>query len=207
MKTIKGLIKSGILAIALLVTATLSAQEQQYWIAGPKAGASFSTLSNVENPKMQGDFTAGAFAVYSRWAHFGFSSDLLYTRKTSKYDTEVMFGDATSMVTVNPTLEYIEMPILANYFFLKPKSVIRPKIVLGPSLGFLVSKQGDNPLFKTFDVGAVGGIGANIRLAQSIWLNVDGRYNHGFLDATEADGDVMNRNVTATVGVGFGLGK
>jgi outer membrane protein W len=107
------------------------------------------------------------------------------------------------------------------YFFGQLGNKVRPKIVGGPSLGFLVGgKQklettGGEILIETktkdvlkgFDIGFNGGLGLNVRLTRNTWLNTDVSYYHGLRNISKAnDQDWKNRNVAMNVGVAFGIG-
>src|SRR3954462_14405310 len=86
---------------------------------GIKAGANFSTISNVDNAETKTGFQAGAFYVYSIIEHFGVSADLLYSQEGAKNNTSKL------------NLNYLQIPVLANVFFNQYGDDFRPKISFG----------------------------------------------------------------------------
>jgi hypothetical protein len=97
--------------------------------------------------------------------------------------------------------EYVTLPVLfsVDMFFLYLNA--------GPYCG-LMTKANFNGLdvkadFKTFDWGIVYGGGVRLPVSHRIWLELDGRVNHGLfrIDATENFSNVRNKSW----GLSFGL--
>jgi hypothetical protein len=111
---------------------------------------------------------------------------------------------------------YLEVPILATYFFNPREHSIRPKLYAGPSVNFLlygehVGQYARKATFKELDFALVVGGGFNFRLAPKLWLNLDARYTHGFVNMNEYSwvsdkNEIFNRSIGLTVGLGFGIG-
>jgi hypothetical protein len=171
---------------------------------GPKLGINVSTLSNAEGAESRVGLTGGGFLVYSIVKNFGVSADVLYSQQGAK--------SSEGGVTLDYKLDYLSIPILANVFFGELGDQLRPKIVLGPSLNFLLSSDPvDKSELNSFDLSAIIGAGLNYRIGDRTWLNMDARYGIG---ATEIDkspqpeDDAVKNNVfSVTLGVGFGFGE
>lgn len=197
--------------ILLLVTLVCvqQSQAQENVSIGPIAGISIANFrGDINNTAWKPGLTVGGFYNYSSETGFGFSGQLLFTQMGAQTD------DKRNSVTLN----YIQAPLLATFFFGKYGQAVRPKIFLGPSLNFLVgarNKNGDNingdsnnRVYSPFDLGGVVGAGVNFRLQEKIWLNFDARYGFGLLDVTRLDNNsnVKNNNWGINVGLSFPLG-
>ena len=113
------------------------------------------------------------------------------------------------------------MPLKFQYFFGELGDNFRPKIFAGPSFAFLIGGKSEiragettttidsKDVFEGFDVGLLGGLGFNYRLAERTWLNFDVAYTHGMLDVagSKSNSDAKNRLVNVNVGVAFGFGE
>lgn len=202
--------KAGVI-IALIFTFSIS-NAQSVWTIGPRAGANYTWVSNIDGANPQIKFTGGAFVLFSKWEHFGISADLLYAGRGMTYDYDIGGVPFTNTVKFH----YIELPILATYFFNPREHSIRPKLYAGPSLNYMVFGEHTGPYarratFQEMDYALVVGGGFNFRLAPALWLNVDARYSHGFINLNEyawfnEDNIIRNRAVGLTVGLGFGIG-
>jgi len=178
---------------------------------GPIAGVSIANFrgdkANIGNQSdSKAGLTVGAFYNYSSKTGFGFSGQVLFTQ----------MGAQVFNKTNKINLNYIQLPLLATFFFGKYEDNIRPKIFVGPSLNFLVGakdKDGNNlnpdsnnRVYNPFDLGLTFGAGVNIRLQQKIWLNLDARYGLGLLDVSADDKKMQNGNFGVNVGLSFPLG-
>lgn len=149
---------------------------------------------------------------YSHSEHIGFSIDVLYSMEGGRYQQ-------TNGNEIDLDLQYLRVPIKFAYFFRDFDKDFRPKVTIGPSLGFLIDDKLDynqssssnqsNVLthfdkgYNGFDLGGTASIGFNERLADRIWLNVDAYYYQGFLDVGTMNH--YNANFGLRAGVAFGL--
>ena len=100
------------------------------------------------------------------------------------------------------------------YFFRDYGASFRPKISLGPSIGFLVGGKEEygstemeaKDLYKSIDVGLLANAGFHYNLVTNTWLHFDINYYHGFSDVSEAAETNRNRNIGVNLGVAFGIG-
>lgn len=200
-----------ILSIAVLVAISLSANAQQSFKIGPKAGINFSTLSNVAKGKMLPGFYVGAVAEMKFTEKFSFQPELVYSSQGVKN----VYTETLAAVSVrhhnHDKLEYINLPLLAKYYFTKGFSV-----ELGPQFGLLLKATNKDEIttnnvevkkntdFKhevnSFDFG----IGAGLAYDISNGFFVNARYNLGLTNVGKSnqyyDG---SKNRVTQLGVGY----
>lgn len=213
-----------ILGCALLAVGSTNAQSKmqktntQYTSLGPIAGFGHSWLSNMgpgQNFNPSGYLGIGM--IYSRFEHWGWGTNLVASSEGFK--EEYYRNGSTYRTTIDPM--YIRVTPRAYYFFGKYGDNVRPKVYLGPSVGFKVAENqymsddiygatdagvtmvNNTDVFRTVDFGAEAGAGVNIKLARSTWLNLDANYYHGFINVTDMEN--KNRNLRMNAGVMFGL--
>jgi len=210
-----------------------SASAQKYLSIGPVVGFGHSGVSNGKmkdeidiKSKFNPSFHAGIGLIYAKHEHWGFGGEILFSKEGYKKE----FTDKTWNIGYEETnsVGYIRVPLRVYYFFGKYDQKIRPKVYVGPSIGFKIMDDqnleaingtpqalvNDMPIaaFNTVDLGLQAGVGVNIPLSKATWLNLDLNYYQGLLDAV---GDIsgfktgynMNQNFGLQVGVLFGLGK
>ncbi|MBS1773837.1 MAG: PorT family protein [Bacteroidetes bacterium] len=208
--------KSLVLAAALLTSFVSFGQSESYNSSiGPVMGMGVSRISNANtNATFSGQLGIGG--VFSRYEHWGWGGLLTVSHEGYSYDY-VRNGRLYNN-TVDPV--YLRMVPRAYYFFGSYKSVVRPKVFLGPSLGIklvedhyidenmplsdydidMKHRYGD---FNVLDFGVNTGVGLNIKIAPKTWLNLEGEYYQGLTQAT-VYGD-MNSTLRGNVGFMFGF--
>lgn len=173
--------------LSLLIGPGLLAQNTSI---GLKAGPLWSSISNTNGSTAIG-LRAGAFLTYSISQDFGICGELNYARKGQ-----------TQQNGQRLRLDYVEVPLMAHYFF--GKGDCRPKVMIGPYFGYLLqAKRNEQTLsgYAQSDYGAVVGLGFHKRLGKSRWLYADVRYQHGLTPI--AGSDQANRDVSLNIGVSF----
>lgn len=178
------------LALVLSFQLTTHAQNTSIGIKGGLLGSNFSTSATDDFAL---GFRAGVFLTHSIVRDFGVGIEANYARKGSPFNQE------------NLKLNYVEIPLLAHYFF--GKGSFRPKVFVGPYYGYLLSAQlgnEDRQGYEQNDYGVLGGVGFHQSLGDGKWLYVDARYTHG-LAAVVNGGDATNRDVSINVGISFPL--
>ncbi len=159
---------------------------------GPVVSVGHSWVSNIPGDR---DFkfspALGIGLVYSRNENWGFGAQMLVSHEGFKQELKLSNNEVAD-VTVNPV--YLRMPLHAIYFFGDYGDRVRPKIYAGPSMAVRVdethhySNESMRPAdgspaaadqFSRFDAGLSAGLGANVRLSQLTWLNIDAGYYHG----------------------------
>jgi len=170
--------------------------EQSKFSIGVQGGYGHSFIEPYSNYKWMSSWNAGITAIYAPGAHWGAGIDVLYSGEGVKLKS----GDYENMSQV----DYLRIPLKAIYFFRKYEDDFRPKVSLGPTLGFKVDDYG-NKGFTSFDFGANASLGFNYRLMRAVWLNVDVSYYQGFLDVYDLN-DVNDHNGNVRLNVGLCLG-
>jgi outer membrane protein W len=198
------------------LTISGSAMAQDNLSLGGTAGFGHAWLSNATNSTYQPAGNLGLSLTYSTETNWGFGADLKWSIEGGK--------TSTSNFTNTTRLDYVRVPLKVMYFFGERGNAFRPKLTVGPSVGFLIggnnkattisgdtkttveTKAGD--FAKSIDFGVNASAGFNYRLVDRTWLNVDLNYYHGLSDIIEAAAiDQKNRNIGINVGVSFGIGK
>lgn len=206
------------LCIAFLAVAcSVNAQKFKKNVSfGPIIGLGHAWMTGMAGDK---EFkfapSGGLTLVYSAGEHWGFGMDAKFSREGVKL--EAPLPGTQSILNSH----YIRVPFKAMYFFGQLGDNVRPKIMGGPSLGFLVggkqrleTTEGETlietktkEVVRGFDIGFNGSVGVNIRLTQNAWLNTDVTYYHGLRNVSKNDGqDWKNRNIGLNLGVAFGIG-
>jgi hypothetical protein len=218
-----------IILLLSLITCVSTNCFSQKTSAGVKAGVNFSNLSNAGNTEALTGFTGGVFFVHSIVEHFGVSAELLYSGEGAKNTFEQSVGNSVVRNENRLRLNYLRIPLLANVFFGQLGDQLRPKLILGPSFGFLLGAKNvsriittegssvsetehvntDKDSYSGFDIGAIIGAGLNYKAGERTWLNLDARYHIGASDINEVklqNGDAVKNNVfSVSVGLAFGL--
>lgn len=190
-----------ILTTILLSVAYISINAQTLSI-GPVIGANFSTVSESENGERLMGLSAGAFANYSINEKLGLNLKVLFSQ----------MGVASSVSDNKVRLNYLQIPLSGVYFFGESGDKFRPKVFLGPYVGFLLgAKNGDLDIkesLRSVDIGGQIGLGFNYSLKERTWLNIDLGYAAGFTTVDAADDAVGNNNALfVNVGLSFPVGN
>lgn len=215
-----------IACIGALSTNTLHAQSKkstvnkktsqtQYVSLGPTFGIGHSWLSNLDDQTVKPSGHLGISLIYSRYEHWGWGVDLTASHEGFRMEAP----DGTNM-SVDPT--YLRLTPKAYYFFGNFGDKCRPKLYAGPSMAYKIQEDhyydgeriatdgvnnvwfaGNSDVFEELDLGITVGGGLNMRLAKSLWLNMDGSYYHGLAEVTSYN--QMNRNLRFNLGLMFGL--
>ena len=193
---------------ALLGSCTLGVNAQKNVSLGIVGGFGHSWIKGGEGDnayKPSGSF--GGKIMYSAHEHIGIGADLLYSIEGGKRE----IGNLSATTRLN----YIRIPVTGSYFFGQFGDRLRPKVSLGPSVGFLLGgKQEMNGIedddikdqFKKIDFGLHANAGLHYRIVSNTWLVGDIQYYHGLTDISEVSTKHKNRNIGLNVGVMFGIG-
>jgi len=171
---------------------------------GPAIGFGHTGIRNtVGTDIFKPNWSAGVIFNYSSQSHWGFAADVLWSMEGARVQSS---GDEIDL-----TLQYIRVPLKVAYYFGDFEDDFRPKITLGPSMGFLIDGDSDSDSYGTtdvtsfynkFDIGVNASLGFNWKLATNMWLNTDLNYYTGFTDIRT---NQYNSHFGLQLGLAFGL--
>ncbi|MBL7911293.1 MAG: PorT family protein [Bacteroidia bacterium] len=171
--------------------------EQSKFSFGVTGGFGHSFLIPYSKPSFMPSWNAGLSAIFSPFVHCGFGIDALYSTEGVKFNNP----EYTSVTHLN----YVRVPLKVIYFFREYEKDFRPKVAIGPTIGFLTNSS-ENPGFNKTDLGANASLGFNYRLLRAVWLNMDASYYQGFIDAYKGNAvKDLNGNARLNVGLSFGF--
>lgn len=172
-----------------------SAQTGFGW--GVKGGLNLTGATNLgDNTQTKTGIVAGAFVDYRFTDHFALSADVLYSRQGFS------LGKNDEGVRTKARLNYLNVPILANYYIvggLAVKAGIQPGFLLNSKA--IAKKDGDTA--KT-DLEGVSGTDLSIPVGISydcpFGIILEARYNIG---VTNIDSGGSSRNSVFSIMVGY----
>ena len=190
---------------------------------GINAGFGHSWIKNHQDVQFNPHGNFGVSFVHSTKSSFGFGADLKFSFEGGQ--EEYTAGGSKFEHTTD--LNYVRVPLKAIFFFGNYGQRLRPKIHVGPSLGFLVgandkivntangnilSDRKSDDDYHNFDIGVQGGVGFNYRLVKNTWFTTDLNYYTGFKDIRQplvggTQPKYVNNNVALNIGVNWGIGK
>ena len=217
------------IAAAQSTTTATTGAFASYFSAGPRVGINFSTISGATSAESKTGLLTGAFLVYSFQEHFGVGIDALYSMEGAEYTETDIIGVTTVNSEVKDRLNYLRFPVQANVFFGQYGNPFRPKVTLGPVIGFLLNAERkasvtvedgtvttlesstadvkDN--YTATDFGAMLGAGFNLRIMEMTWFNFDARYYLGATDIRDirpvGSDERKNNTFSLSAGVAFGF--
>lgn len=174
--------------IAALMVVTLSANAQGMFIK-PMVGATLSSFVGdfTEDEKYKVGLVAGAEFGYFFNENMGVTAGLLYT----------MQGSKDKNAEYNENLDYLNIPILFNYYIFPGFAV---KAGIQP--GFLVRAKYDDESLKDFYKSTDFAIPMGVSYEFSDFV-IDARYNLGVANILEHSGDYKQRNSVFQLTLGY----
>jgi len=190
-----------LLTVIFMSSAFLSIKAQSLSV-GPILGSNYSSISEANNGERLLGLSAGIFANYSINEKIGLNLKALYSQ----------MGIASSISDDNLRLNYLQIPLTGVYYFGQIGDKFRPKVFLGPYVGFLLNaKNGDIDIkdsFNSIDLGGQIGLGFNYSLKNSRWLNVDLGYSTAFTNVYSISNQTgQNNALFLNVGLSFPVGN
>ena len=150
---------------------------------------------------------AGLKYTYSNYVRFGLGADLAFSQE----GVIVKNGGISTKTTLN----YVRIPLKVYYFFNNLENPFRPKVYLGPSLGFMTKAKVKSAgvttdvtdFIQNFDLGIQVGTGFNYKFAPRSWFTFDLNYTHGLSNIVKAESTTShyNRSVGVTMGLAWGF--
>lgn len=173
---------------------------------GPVVGFGHTGIRNTAGIDIfKPSWSAGLIFNYSSMKHVGFTADVLWSMEGARVESAADEADLT--------LQYIRVPLKFAYYFGEFEDNFRPKITVGPSMGFLLDAVSDTDaeggskvdvasFYNKFDIGVNASLGFNWKMAENIWLNTDFNYYTGFMTIRD---NQYNSNFGVQLGVAFGI--
>lgn len=160
---------------------------------GIRAGANFATVTGGDIPQV-GGITSYYAGVYYQMS---LVKDLLYLQPEIQYSSQG-FSSSQSGKSVDYSMDYITVPILAKIYFLKLFS-----FEAGPQFGYNISDSFDatdlnGVSVETFDPALALGFNINLPLR----ISLDFRYVYSFSEVIPNTSE-KNQVVQAGVGIRF----
>lgn len=173
--------------------------QQSVFSIGPQGGFGHAFITPYKGSKFQPSWDAGIAAIYSPGVHWGVELDIRYSAEGCK------IVDVENKSTNAMYLRYARIPLKAVYFFNRYEDDFRPKISLGPAIGFLTEEVNSNGA-KSVDFGANASLGFHYRIVRAIWFTADVNYYQGLVDVYDKTAEKeMNGNLRLDLGVSFGF--
>lgn len=174
-----------------------------------------SSTNETKSGNLKSDFAVGVEAEYGFAEKFSIAAGVLYSRQGTDFGTSKIYGNSDGSLSTGWDkykfqLDYLNIPIVANYYFAKGwavKAGIQPGFLLNAKkkvdgLGTRMNEDTDTKDgSKTFDLSIP--LGISYEFSKFV---IDGRYNLG-LTKVNKDGDDSNKNsvIQLTVGYKFAL--
>jgi hypothetical protein len=173
-----------IITLVLIVMASITINAQSNMEFGVKGGTNITKLKNGDE-KVNIGAVAGVFAEFKMSEKFSLRPEVLFSTRNIKVGSG------------KDNLGYINVPVLAKYYFLDKFSV-----EAGSQFGYLIIKE-DGSLnknnYREIELGAV--FGASYRITEHLEGGV--RYNRGVRNLTKSGGDIKNSSLQFTLSYGF----
>ncbi|MGJ8666071.1 MAG: porin family protein [Patiriisocius sp.] len=204
-----------VVAVAVFGTSSIIAQELKL---GAKAGVNFAKLTgdDLEDADGRTGFHIGFVAEIPLSEKFAVQPELIYSQQGLQQKDEVSIFGFTRTIESKLKLDYINVPIMAKYYFVEGFSV-----EAGPQIGINVKAEaqtiqtgGDSETDETLDVSdnistidlGVGG-GLAYQLPMGVFFQA--RYIIGLSNVNDDDNegvfgdDFTNSNLSLSVGYKF----
>ncbi len=179
-------------ALCAATTGAFAQQEAGTVTLQPKVGLNVSTTTG-DGAKAKVGFIAGVEGMYQLSDAFGVSAGLSYSMQGAKAKED-------SNGKIN--LDYINIPILANYYVTKGlaiKAGIQPGILVSAKAKYQSVSVDIKSDCNTFDLSIP--VGASYEISNFV---IDARYNFGLTEIMDG-GSAKNSVFCITVGYKFGL--
>ena len=194
--------------IAAMMIATLSANAQNevgQITLKPMAGINLATMTKTDDSKLRVGLAAGVEAEYGLAEDLGVSAGVLYSMQGVKGTTNI----AGVKIDQTYKLDYINIPILANYYIVKGlaiKAGIQPAFKVTSKAKFEGSYSG-SIMSEEENIDGTKGFYLSVPFGLSYEISnvvIDARYNLGVTKAIK-DVDCKHSWFTFTLGYKFAL--
>lgn len=211
--------------LTLAAAAALSVSAQRMYspdfALGVRAGATISNMAWQPSvrQKMLPGVTLGITARYTEEKYFGLVADLNITQRgwAEKFADNPEFD-------YHRQFTYVQLPVMTHIYFGSAK--FRGFVNLGPSIGYMIqdkitsnfayadplsvkgfpsdrrTEQLSLPVYRKFDYGIIGGIGAEARIKRKHSIILEGRFYYGIANVFSSKrGDTFGASRTMSIEV------
>lgn len=181
-------IQSFFTILICLVCTVSTAQDFSFGVKGGLNVASIGggTLTGVSGLGSKISFHIGGVAEVPISEKLALQPELLYSAQGTNWN---FVGSS------NLSLDYVNLPILAKYYFLD-----RLSAEAGPVVGYLINTNDDIEDYKSIDLGIA--LGASFKLNDHIFFSI--RYQKGISDINNVDTiTVNNQNNVLQLSAGY----
>lgn len=195
-----------VLLIALCSSFFSYAQDQGDFEYGIFAGLNVSNVSTIDNQDSASSkigFNAGAYGEYYFSERWSLKGSLIYDQKGW---ADGFFADDNGSFTTDYALNYLSVPVVANWHFAKKRNWY---LNVGPYAGFLLNAKVQETDFdvsdaiKSTDFGLAFGIGVKIPLNKEQQLFIEYGAQSGFTDIFENNQGDTVRNGRSSLNIGI----
>lgn len=214
------------IAIVLLVCVFLKSNGQDKLSYGPMIGVSMTAFSDGFAPLVSDyafGYNVGANVNYQIIGLVGVNASVAYAKMGGKnMDLDLLNSNNSEILKRDIDLHTIDVNVLASIYVPFSIGSIQPKVLLGVGNAYNIQatstheREGSYGLqktvttedytdrFKSYDIAAIGGIGAEFEFMGSLLL-VDAKYRYGFTNINNValKDEFNNTGLVLTVGYNF----
>lgn len=192
--------------IVLSLCTTVFSQTKGKTEFGVHVGYNAATVTsdeNLTNSKYRSGFNAGVSADYYFSDRWSIKGKLTYDQKG--WDRGY-FDNGTGSVTTNYRLDYLTIPVMANWHFGRTRNWY---LNFGPYAGILLSASettGDTDLksiFSSTDFGLDAGIGIKFPVSEKAKFFIELNGQGGFTDLVKNNSGMTIKSSTSNFNIGF----
>ncbi len=200
-----------------IITVSLAANAQKGWAIGDRAMIGHSwTVGNSPDKakyKFHPSFQLGRQAVYNFSDNTGIGFGTYFSSEGVSFDL-----DNTDAVT-RSRANYIRIPVFASFTFGDAYKKMRPRLTVGPSVGFLVGGKSlvenddrfigirtTKSMDTKIDAGINTSLGLSYKIAEGVMLNHDINYYHGLVEQKPNTGAVPGAASFTQRSLGISMG-
>ncbi len=175
---------------------TFYSETPMHFSAGPCMGVGHSFIGRSTGTTFIPTWNAGISTSYFRGKHMAYGFDLRYSEEGSRMNSE------NGLLEKN--IHYLRVPVKITYLFGDPHDDLRLKLGAGPCVGFKLT--GSENEARNTDLGIVSMVGADYKLLNDVWLDLDVHYYRGFNDVYPSTSrSDMNNSLFLNFGANFGF--
>ncbi|TBX24847.1 porin family protein [Jiulongibacter sediminis] len=187
---------------AFLFSTSISKAQDTSW--GPMVGLNAATLVDMPLNTYKPGVNLGLFLNHSNRERTGIKVEATYSQMGTLFNG---FDQRVEM-------HYIQVPLYGVWYLNDRGNDFRPKLMIGPYVGFLMNATGSNTTdnqfitenFNSLDFGGKGAFGFNWKISPRVWLNSEFYVGGSFANIYKTDIiNIKNRSFGLNAGLSFPL--